>query len=80
MPVVLPESAYTEWLDPANDDVTSLSRLIETGSVTGLRHYPVSLYVNNPKNEGPKCIEPLTTPEPAAPVPLSLPFGHDKPG
>jgi putative SOS response-associated peptidase YedK len=58
MPVVLPESSYSEWLDPANDDVVALSRLIETGSVTDLRHYPVSLYVNNPKNEGPKCIEP----------------------
>jgi putative SOS response-associated peptidase YedK len=43
--------------------VTSLSRLIETGSVTELRHYPVSLYVNNPRNEGPKCIEPLSTDE-----------------
>jgi putative SOS response-associated peptidase YedK len=59
MPVVLPESAYSEWLDPANDDVATLSRMIETGSVTELRHYPVSLYVNNPRNEGPKCIEPL---------------------
>ncbi|HJS21799.1 MAG TPA: SOS response-associated peptidase [Steroidobacteraceae bacterium] len=80
MPVVLPESAYNEWLDPANDDVAALSRMIETGSVTDLRHYPVGLYVNNPKNEGPKCIEPLTTAEPAGPLPPSLPFGDDKSG
>lgn len=78
MPVVLPESAYTAWLDPANDDVAALSHMIETGSVTDLRHYPVSLYVNNPKNEGPKCIEPVTTPEAVGPLPLTLPFGDDK--
>jgi hypothetical protein len=54
--------------------------MIETGSVTELRHYPVSLYVNNPRNEGPKCIEPITTAEPAGLVALSLPFGPEKSG
>ncbi len=59
MPVVLPESLYDAWLDPANDDVAGLSRMIANDSVVDLRHYAVSLYVNNPKNEGAKCIEPL---------------------
>ena len=59
MPVALPEDVYAAWLDPANDDVAALTRMIHNDSLVELRHYAVSLYVNNPKNEGPKCIEPL---------------------
>jgi putative SOS response-associated peptidase YedK len=63
MPVVIPENLYAAWLDPANDDVAALSRMIANDAVVELRHYAVSLYVNNPRNEGPKCIEPVAEPQ-----------------
>lgn len=70
MPMVLPEAAYAEWLDPANDDVEGLRRLLRTQALHEFRTYPVSTYVNSPRHEGEKCIEPLgsTESEPAGPA------------
>jgi putative SOS response-associated peptidase YedK len=61
MPVVLPETAYAEWLDPANDNIEGVRQLLATRATDDFRHYPVSTYVNNPRNQGEKCLEP---PEP----------------
>jgi putative SOS response-associated peptidase YedK len=57
MPVILPESAYDRWLD-ANVPVSDLQSLLKPFSAKELAAYPVSTYVNSPKNLGPKCIEP----------------------
>ncbi|HZF25514.1 MAG TPA: SOS response-associated peptidase [Steroidobacteraceae bacterium] len=64
MPVVLREDQFTAWLDPANDD-SSAQRTLSGGALLEFRHYPVSTYVNNPRNEGKECIEPQSAdPEP----------------
>lgn len=60
MPVVLPERAFEAWLDPANQDVAALRHLLSRESVSDFQRYAVSTYVNNAKNEGPRCIEPGT--------------------
>jgi putative SOS response-associated peptidase YedK len=59
MPVVLPESAYDEWLDPKRRDEQSILRLLQEQAMSEFRSYAVSTYVNKPQNEGEKCIEPL---------------------
>ncbi len=58
MPVVLPEEQFAGWLDPANDNVAQLGRMISTGAVLEFKHYPVSTYVNDPRHQGQECIEP----------------------
>lgn len=59
MPVVLPDDAQAEWLDPALTDaatVTSLAR--ERPVPQDFVHYAVRRLVNSAKNEGPELIEP----------------------
>ena len=65
MPVVLREEYFAAWLDPANDDVSALQQTVATGTVPEFKYYPVSTYVNDPRNESKKCIEPQSEePEP----------------
>lgn len=59
MPVVLPESAYGAWLDPSNADVEPLRQLIANQGIADFEHRAVTTYVNNPRNQGERCIEPL---------------------
>jgi putative SOS response-associated peptidase YedK len=61
MPLVLPPSAWDAWLAPWPGE--HASRLTEqvAGSLGEFEYYPVSRYVNSPKNQGERCIEPATT-------------------
>ncbi len=59
MPVILAEWAYDEWLDPDNADVARLQRLLVPYPAELLEAFPVSKLVNNPRNDSPRCVEPL---------------------
>jgi len=58
MPVVLPPSAWDGWLEAWPGEAAS--RLAEhvARSLGDFEYYPVSRYVNSPKNQGERCIEP----------------------
>jgi len=58
MPLVLAPSSWDAWLAPWPAD--HASRLAEQalGAVGEFEYYPVSRYVNSPKNQGERCIEP----------------------
>ena len=56
MPVLLPQSAWAEWLDPANRDVEALRRLLVPAPDGLLTMHPVSTEVNNVRNKGPELI------------------------
>ncbi|MEM9042639.1 MAG: SOS response-associated peptidase [Actinomycetota bacterium] len=58
MPVVIPESRWSEWLDPANDDIESLSSLFVPREDIALVLTPVSTEVNNVRNNRPDLIDP----------------------
>jgi putative SOS response-associated peptidase YedK len=58
MPVVLPESAWAEWLDRDNQDVEKLKRLMVPAPVDELEAWPVSTRVNKPENNDPELVEP----------------------
>jgi putative SOS response-associated peptidase YedK len=57
MPLILGPEAWGPWLDPgtARPDLQALLRPCPDDWLTAFR---VSTRVNNPKNEGPACIEP----------------------
>jgi putative SOS response-associated peptidase YedK len=61
MPVVLPRSAWDDWLDPtvgvSPDDQQHLLDLAH--HPRALRSWPVSVEVNNARNNGPHLIRPL---------------------
>lgn len=56
MPVMLPPSAWAEWLDPANDDLETLGRLLVPAPARLLTAHPVSTRVNNVREKGPELI------------------------
>jgi putative SOS response-associated peptidase YedK len=57
MPVILLASTYDRWLD-ADEPVSNLQALLKPYPADEMAAYPISTYVNSPKNQGAKCIEP----------------------
>jgi putative SOS response-associated peptidase YedK len=64
MPVMLPPSAWNAWIDPQNDDLDELGKLLVPVPSSLLDLHPVSRAVNNVQDNGPELIEPA--PEDAA--------------
>jgi putative SOS response-associated peptidase YedK len=59
MPVILKPEVYRRWLDPENEDITDLKRIIKTESLSELISYPVSKQVNSTRNNDASLIEPI---------------------
>ena len=59
MPVILGPTAYDEWLDPHQQDVARLARLLQAYPVEEMVANPVSRLVNNPRFDDPRCVETL---------------------
>jgi putative SOS response-associated peptidase YedK len=57
MPVILPRDAYNAWLDP-DADREELGELMIPYPGADLETYPVSRFVNSPRNNDERCIEP----------------------
>lgn len=60
MPVILAPKDYDLWLDPGVQKAELLRPLLRPYPSEGMLAYPVSTWVNKPKNDSPRCIEPLT--------------------
>lgn len=63
MPVILPHSAWAEWLDPNMHDTERLSELLVPACDDVLTMHAVSTDVNNVRNKGAELVEPI---DPAA--------------
>lgn len=61
MPVFVPADRWADWLDPANDDIESLSTLFEPVDDGSLTMHPVSTDVNNVRNNGPDLLAPINS-------------------
>ena len=57
MPVLLGPESWDAWLDPANDDVDALARLLVPAPDDLLEAVPVSSAVGNVRNDGPDLLE-----------------------
>ncbi len=59
MPVILLPEQYDRWMSPdtSSEQVITLLRPLEEGM---LEHYEISKTVNSPKNDGEKCITPVS--------------------
>ena len=55
MPIIVPPTGYARWLDVHVQDVTDLLG----PRADGLIAYAVSMLVNSPQNEDPRCVEPV---------------------
>lgn len=60
MPVMLPPSAWDAWLDPANDDLDTLGKLLVPAPSDVVAVHPVSTAVNNVRLKGPELIDEVS--------------------
>lgn len=58
MPVILTPDAYEMWLDPAFNHEQKLRDLLLPCPSEQITAYPVSSFVNSPRNEGPENLVP----------------------
>jgi putative SOS response-associated peptidase YedK len=58
MPVILPDSAWSTWLDPETDRRTLLDLLVPLPAEE-TEAFEVSRRVNSPRNEDPECVRPV---------------------
>jgi putative SOS response-associated peptidase YedK len=56
MPVILPVSAYSAWLDRTMISGATAVEMLSAAVVEGFLHHAVSTMVNMPKNDGPECM------------------------
>ena len=59
MPVILEGEGRDAWLDPKNKDTVKLKSLLHPYTGNELEAYPVSTYVNTPKNTDARCLDPM---------------------
>ncbi len=59
MPVILPPSTYDRWLSPGEVPLGELDDLLVSYPAVKMGAFPVSTFVNSPKNDGPQCVQPL---------------------
>ncbi len=59
MPVLLPRRAWEEWLDPRNQDMAALQRLLVPAPDDLLTMHAVDVAVNSVRNKGPELIAPV---------------------
>jgi putative SOS response-associated peptidase YedK len=55
MPMILPRQDWEAWLGPAVQEAGALLPLLRPYPADAMRAYPVSLLVNNPRNDRPAC-------------------------
>ena len=59
MPVILPASAWETWLDPDNQDLDALGKLLVPAPDTLLTLHPISTDVNKVANDDAHLIDPV---------------------
>jgi putative SOS response-associated peptidase YedK len=59
MPVIIGPADYGRWLDPRAQQPGQLRPLLRPYPAEEMAAYPVRPWVNDPRHEGPRCLEPL---------------------
>jgi putative SOS response-associated peptidase YedK len=59
MPVVIASDDWRSWLNPDVNERSEIEGLMRPALETELEAYPVSVRVNNVRNNGPELVEPL---------------------
>jgi putative SOS response-associated peptidase YedK len=57
MPVILPKDQYQTWLSPDEVKPEMIQPLMIPYPANEMQAYPVSTFVNSPKNNSPQCIQ-----------------------
>lgn len=66
MPVVIASDDWKRWLDPGFNERSELEGMMRPALAAQLDAFPVSVRVNNVRNNGPELVEPLALDEAVA--------------
>ena len=58
MPCILDCPQFDQWLDPNRQDAQALAPLLRPFAADRMRAYPVSTWVNDPRHDDTRCLEP----------------------
>jgi putative SOS response-associated peptidase YedK len=58
MPLILPASGYSAWLDPAIEDRRQLMPMLVPYPSGEMEAEPVGDFVNSPSHDSPQCLDP----------------------
>ncbi|MBV9124870.1 MAG: SOS response-associated peptidase, partial [Planctomycetes bacterium] len=58
MPVIVPAAEYDRWLDPSLHDPALLQPILQPYAPEEMTAYAVSRWVNDPKHEDARCVQP----------------------
>ena len=59
MPAIIEPDHFETWLDVESQNIERLQNLLKPYPAEKMSCYLVGPYVNNPRNEGPACLEPV---------------------
>ncbi len=59
MPVILPPDNYEHWLATGEKSPAELNPLLTAFPAKEMEAYPVSTFVNSPRNDSPQCIQAI---------------------
>ncbi len=62
MPVILAPRAYDQWLSPEEQKPEQLDSLLVPYPAAEMTAHPVSSFVNSPRNNTPRCVQPVQLP------------------
>ena len=60
MPVLLARGDHSAWLDPRSELSPGIESLMRPAPAGQMESIEVSPWVNNPRNEDPRCVEPVS--------------------
>ena len=63
MPAIIPQEAWSLWLDPNTTDAAAVQPLLRPYPADAMKAYPVTTRVGSPRVDDPSLIEPLEHPE-----------------
>ena len=58
MPAIIAPAHYDLWLDPRITDKAEIMGYLNSAPANQLMTYPISPWVNSPKHDDPRCLEP----------------------
>jgi len=59
MPVILPEAAHREWLDPEMKDAGKIGEIIRLTAMGDVKHFPVSTRLNSARSDDEDLVKPI---------------------
>jgi len=65
MPVIIPDDAWSRWLDPTPAEPSELRAMLEPTDAVAIRIYAVNRDVNDVRRDGPELVEPMGVAPPA---------------